>query len=72
MAIKALVNKHPLTINIVLNGLVCMKKIFNFFFGRIICAYVGHQKYVIAVKRPKKGEPVVYWECERCKKNNLR
>lgn len=49
-----------------------MKKIFNFFFGRIICAYVGHQKYVIAVKRPKNGEPVVYWECERCKKNNLR
>jgi hypothetical protein len=49
-----------------------MKKVFNFFFGRIVCLYIGHDKVVDTVMRCKDGHQVVFWRCSRCTVNNYR
>jgi hypothetical protein len=49
-----------------------MKKVFNFFFGRIVCLYIGHDKVVDTVMHCKDGNQVVFWRCSRCSADNYR
>jgi hypothetical protein len=47
-------------------------KIINFFFGKMICACVGHDKVAESVMRCKDGHQVVFWCCTRCGIDNYR
>lgn len=49
-----------------------MKKVFNFFFGRIVCVFTGHDKVVDTVMHCKDGNQVVFWRCSRCSADNYR
>jgi hypothetical protein len=49
-----------------------MQSLINFFFGKLICLFKGHDQVVDTVMRCKDGHKEVFWRCTRCNANNYR